>query len=884
MILPETVLQDLRYGARTLRRNLGFTIMAALALALGIGVNTAVFTGYKAMVARPIDARDPGEMVNVALIRQSGAADFHFSYPDYAAYRDSLHSFRGLAASRDEWMTLSGAGGIISQRTSEAGSMLGRLGLLSSGVTNAEFASVYAVSENYFHVLGVTSLRGRSFESITITELIAAPSVLISENYWQRRFAKDPAVLGKTIRLNGTAVQIIGITPHDFIGTGIAVPDFWLPLSLEPLVHPDAKWLQDREYQCCRVFARLAPGATMNQVQAEMSIVADRLRTLHDPHSESAKLADALVWPGSPFPLPLKFYRGLRLTILLVMLAAAMLLLVACANVGSLQLARARSRQNELHTRLSLGASRLRIIRQLLTESVLLGLLAGMLALLFAWAFLQISVRLYSESVPAEFGTLIFNVNPDIQIFGYVLGVSLLAGILFGLAPALESSSSALSSGARGGTSSVRTRRLQDLLVAAQVGLSLVLMIAGSMLIRSSIHSLKMETGYDGKHVLDLNFQFPEGSKYTAARKLSVVRKLRTRVAALPGVAAITSARPPDGNGSFRTAAVALGEQKAPAKTAQSILFYTYVQPNYFATLEIPLFLGHGFESHGQAANSVIVSESAARQLWPGQNPVGRSVRLGAIDEWVHNTSELLADGPAYEVVGVARDTRGSSVRWKRLPSGLSAFARRVAPKPSNTHPYPVRSRAGHESPGAGDLLHRSRFARHFFHAPGHAPELCSIPQCYFCGRNCFQRRLTWASARLDGHLRHRQLYRRSAHPRSRHPHGGRRSKAGYPRTHFARKHAPCPGWIARRYVSSCRSLLPVAQCPLRSQYRRWHLLYRSLSFVLIHRTACRLPAVAASHARRSHGGAPIRVTVTITVKNELFLHPRATWTRRSPT
>ena len=183
-----------------LLRNLGFTTVAILALAISIGVNTAVFTAYKAMVGRPIEASNPGEMVDVALIRQSGAADFHFSYPDYQAYRDSVHSFKGLVATAEEWMTLSGAGGIISQRASQAGSVLGRLGLLSSGVTNAEFANIHVVSENYFKVLGVAPLLGRTFQSISAAQLIASPCVLISENYWERRFGKDPAILGKSVR------------------------------------------------------------------------------------------------------------------------------------------------------------------------------------------------------------------------------------------------------------------------------------------------------------------------------------------------------------------------------------------------------------------------------------------------------------------------------------------------------------------------------------------------------------------------------------------------------------------------------------------------------------------------------------------------------------
>ncbi|MGA2581582.1 MAG: ABC transporter permease, partial [Bryobacteraceae bacterium] len=419
-ILHETVLQDLRYGSRMLYRNAGFTAVAVFALALGIGVNTAVFTAYKAMIARPLDARDPGEMVNLTLVRQSGATDFAFSYPDYEAYRDSARSFSGVIAFSPEHMRLSNAGGVISQRDSAAGSGMGRLGLLPPGASNAEFTFVFVVSENYFKILGVAALRGRTFESIG-TGLAASPSVLISENYWQKRFAGDPAVLGKTIRLNGAAVTVAGITPHDFVGTSVAVPDFWLPLSLEPLVHADGQWLSNRENQFCRLFARLAPGVRMGQAQTEMTLLAGRLRALHDPRSESAKPATALVSPGSP--LPHKLDDGVKFAILLIMAAAGMVLAVACANVASLQLARARSRQNELRTRLSLGASRLRVVRQLLTESALLGLLAGVVALLFTSALLKVSVALAAEAFPAEYGTLIFDVNPDFEIFAYVFGV-----------------------------------------------------------------------------------------------------------------------------------------------------------------------------------------------------------------------------------------------------------------------------------------------------------------------------------------------------------------------------------------------------------------------------------------------------------------------------
>ena len=658
MILPETLLQDLRYGVRMLFRNAAFTVVSVLALALGIGVNTGTFTSYKALVGRSLDARDPGRMVNLALTLQSGAYSFLFSYPDYESYRDHLHSCSGLIAWSNDQLTLTDAGGILGERAAAAGSLFGRLGLLPPAASNAEFAATFFVSENYFAVLGVAPLRGRTFESITASELAASPSILISENYWQKRFAGDSRVLGKTIRLNSMPFTIVGITPHDFVGTSIAVPDFWFPLSLEPLVHPESNSLHDREDLRLRVFGRLAPGIEMRQAQAEITLLSSQLRILHDQNTELSRPVSALLSPGSP--LPGKLPRALKFTVLLIMVAAGMVLVIACSNVASLQLARATTRQSELSMRLSLGASRGRLVRQLLTESALLGLLAGVIALPFTWAILKAGAILFRQAFPVEVGTIILDVTPDFETFAYVLAISIFSGLLFGLTPAVEGSRLALFSAikANTGSSPLRSRRLRDVLIASQVAVSLVLMIAGSMLTRSALHTLAMPTGYDGKHVIDLDFRFPEGLKYSADRKIAVVRELRTRVAALPGVAAITSARAPD-DGNVRSAAVSLNGEKPSFRNMQGILYYTWIQPNYFETLGIPLLFGRGFQAQtGQPEHSVILSESAARQLWPGRNPVGGNLILGT-DQRFHNKGELLPDGPTWHVIGVAGDTRG---------------------------------------------------------------------------------------------------------------------------------------------------------------------------------------------------------------------------------
>jgi len=292
----------------------------------------------------------------------------------------------------------------------------------------------------------------------------------------------------------------------------------------------------------------------------------------------------------------------------------------------------------------------------------------------FSWALLDTAVTLAGEALPPSEGALVFHVAPDLEIFAYVLVISLAAGILFGLAPAIESSRPAAES--RASTSSVRSRRLQDFLIAAQVSLSLVLTIAGSMLIHSAIHTLTTDPGYDSTHVIDLELRFPQGSKYSADRKLALVHDLRTRLAALPGVAAITSGRPPEFTG-FLTAAVSAGRQ--------SVLYYGYVQANYFETVRIPIVLGRGFQSAGgQYERSAILSESVAKELWPGENPVGRSIRLGPTDDRVHSGSELTPEGPAYVIIGVVRDTSGA-----QLDGG---DARRVyLPLPEDQLPrYPI--------------------------------------------------------------------------------------------------------------------------------------------------------------------------------------------------
>ena len=359
------------------------------------------------------------------------------------------------------------------------------------------------------------------------------------------------------------------------------------------------------------------------------------------------------------------------------MLAAAMVLVIACANVASLQLARAATRHQELGMRYALGAGRWRLVRQLLTESALMGVAAGCVALPLTWALMHVAFIKAAEVLPVE---VVLDARPDLGIFLYVLGISLAAGVAFGLAPAISTSRAGLNSMFRETGTSLGRSRLRALLIATQVAVSLTLMIAGSLLLRSANRALALETGYADGEVVDVSLQFPEASKYTADHKDAIIRSLRSRIAALPGVAATTSARAPNDHGGRRAAVSLTGEQPT-ARGQRAIVWYTWVQANYFQTLGIPLTSGRGFES--PAEQSVVLSESAARRLWPGQNAIGRALRLGT-DGQFRAPGELTPDGPTWQVVGIARDARGVAL------DGSDSEQVYLPLPPDRLHDYPV--------------------------------------------------------------------------------------------------------------------------------------------------------------------------------------------------
>ncbi len=670
----ETILQDARFAVRMLMKHPGFTGLAVLALAVGIGVNTAVFTAYKAVLLQPLDAKDPRQLVSIYRTSLHDPSAAGFSYPDFEAYRDHNHVFSGLIATTGYEFALTGVDGAPAADNGGSGGIASIFGFRFPRVVSggAELVSTAAVSENYFSVLGVNAIRGRVFLPRDAHDLDAHPAVLISENYLQRRFRGDAKLLGKTLKLNGTAFTVIGITPHDFMGTIVNVPDFWLPVRLIRLVNQNSDILHDREDICCRVYGRLAPGVTLDVAQAEMNILADQLRSLHLPHSEGSQPVTIKLFPGSPFGVAQDSDQPtIMWAFRLILFAVGLVLLIACANVASLQLARSAARQREIGVRLSLGASRLRLIRQLLTESALLGLLAGGFALVITFWVLRILVVQISAALPIEWGSLALHVEPDVHVFAYVFAISLLAGVLFGLAPALESSRPSLSSalkeeGARFGLR-LGNARLRDLLVGIQVCVCLFLLIAAGLLIRSSMRSLAMNPGYELKRVVGLDIDFRVGLAYTLQKQETELRQFREGIQRLPRVTSVTTGRPPAGGG-LRFAAVTLDSAKSLSGNAKHLVCYNFVAPNYFGTLRIPMLLGRGFnrEQISSPPAEVILSESAARRLWLGKNPIGQKLVFDVSGQF-HRKDELIPQGLPYLVVGIARDTRGV------LPGGADA-------------------------------------------------------------------------------------------------------------------------------------------------------------------------------------------------------------------
>ena len=629
----DDLLRDLRYGVRVLAKQPGFTAVAALALALGIGVNTAILSAVRGLVLRPLPAQRPEELVVPYWGRKTDAQVWgKFSYPNYLDLREQSTSFSELCA----WSETSAG---ISDTESRGG-----------GDERAEIAWGELVSANYFDVMGVRPVLGRGFLPEEVSAPGAHPVVVMGHTLWQRRYNSDPRVLGKTIYLNGQPFSVVGVMPESFFGGAFYLrKGFWVPLSVSQKFGRRAEWVTDRGYALFSLYGRLRPGVTIGQAEADLNLAADDLAKLHPLENAGTKIQLKTEPDGR--------YEGttepMRFVAFLALCVSGLVLLLACANVANLMLARAVTRAREIGIRLALGASSGRVVRQLLTESLLLALLGGAAGCALAYA----GAPLLLASFPPVPYPISLDFAPDGYVLRWMLLISLLTGVLFGLAPALLAARSdlvAVIKGAALGSSRGRSRRdLRGALVVAQVTISIVVLICAGLFIRSLDQVRRTDPGFRAENLVTMMINpRPLGydDKAIAGR---LFPELLRRVESQPGVrsAALIDEMPLAVAHNTRGPIVREGEADPPPNQGTSA-DCNFVSPRYFETAGTPLVQGRDFAERDDdaAPRVVIVNQEFARRFYGGeQSALGKRFRF--------------AQGtPLMEIVGVAKDGRYRSL------------------------------------------------------------------------------------------------------------------------------------------------------------------------------------------------------------------------------
>src|SRR5262245_19812763 len=612
----QTLWQDLRYGARMLMKKPGFTLIAVISLALGVGANTAIFSVVNAALLRPLPVEKPEALVGLYRKVPQDPNYNRFSYPNYVDVRDRNQSFESLAAYYFTPFNLSGG-----------------------GQTERVYGKV--VSGNYFSTLGVKMNQGRAFLPEEDRAPNANPVAVIGYGLWQRRFGGDPALVGKTITLNGQGFTVVGVTPPQFQGAELGmVPDVFVPMMMQSRAMPGRNWLDGRGIGWLRVVGRLKPGVSVEQAQAEMTGLGNQLRSEYPQVNETFGIAVV-----QDFGIHPQFRDMARNFLLILMCVVGLVLLIACANVASQLLARAAERQQELGVRLALGAGRSRLIGQLLTESMLLAALGGVAGLVIApWLIHALSVAM-AQANPLP-STVEFQLER--RVLAFTVAASLLTGLTFGIAPAISAARTDLMKIIKGDTAGrahVKTR-LRSIFVGAQVALSLALLVAAGLFIRSLQSAQRIDVGFDTERQLLLTFDLGLQG-YDRDRGRAFQQQLEQRVAALPGVQSVSfSGVVPLGLGSDQDTGIVIEGYTPPDGLQGVTINYNVVGANYFQTMGIPLVQGRDFgaQDHEKSAPVAIVNETAARRFWPNLPAVGRRVGYG---------------GSAYvEVIGVARDSK----------------------------------------------------------------------------------------------------------------------------------------------------------------------------------------------------------------------------------
>jgi putative ABC transport system permease protein len=614
------MLQDLRYGVRLLLKHPGFTIIAVLTLALGIGANTAIFTVVNAALLRVLPYHEPEHLVHLSeTTPQKNFPQREASYPDFLDWRQN-QVFSGMAA-------YSGGGSFT---------LIGQDG--------PEQIRGGRVTANFFAVLGVDPLLGQGFRG-DADQPGAERVVMLGHGFWQRRFGGEPNVIGQPLNLNGEAYTIIGVLPQGFQFAPRGAAELWIPLQ------PNEAQRSRRFMHWVNVIARLKPGVNQTQALSEMQSIAQRIAQEH-PESH-AGTGIALV------PLNEQIVGQIRPLLIILLVAVGFVLLIACANVANLLLARAGARQKEIAIRAALGAGRWRLIRQLLVESALLALLGGSLGLLLAQWGVDVLIAMIPDNM-LNFMPYLRGLELDSRTLAFTGGLALLTSFVFGLAPAIQASKLDLQAVLKEGgktSAGVTRHRLRNLLVVCEIALALVLLIGAGLMMKSLLQLLQVDPGFNPKNLLTFNISLP-ATKYDQNEKVFTFDdQLIERLEALPAVrgAAMVNVIPLIGGNTTR---FYVAGQPRPAPGSETEANLREVSANYFSVMEVPLIAGRHFNERDNvnAPGVIIVNQTLARAAFPGQDAVGRQIIFASFDP------------TPIQIVGVVGDEKVNGLAARTTP------------------------------------------------------------------------------------------------------------------------------------------------------------------------------------------------------------------------
>ena len=739
------MLQDLRFAARMLAASPGFTAVAVLSLALGIGANSTIFTVVNAVLLHPLPVRDAGTLVSIFTTDERNPnAQFNLlqtSRPNLEDYARQNSVFEAVAVQNGLPLAFAGTG--------EPEQVVGEI-----------------VSGNFFDVLGVTPVQGRGF----LPEEDRVPGerlvTVLSHGFWQRRLGGDPAIVGRTVRLNGSAFTVVGVAPPGFKGANtLATPALWVPMMAHPQVVTGflAENFDSRRALLFGAVGRLRPGVDVAQAEANLRAIAGQLAREY-PNDNAGRsvsllpLAQSTINPG--------FRRNMVRAGGLLMTVVGLVLLIACANVANLQLARAAAREREVAVRLSLGASRGRLVRQLLTEGLLLAALAGVLGLVLAYWAQGVLWSMRPPALPAD----AVDLTPGARVLGFTALVSVLTAVVFGLVPAWSASRpdlvAELKQRAGGSARGNRPWSLRNVLVAGQVALSLVALVGAGLFVRSLARTQRIAPGFDHDRLAVLTVDLG-AQGYDEPRARDFQRELLERARALPGVerATLASSIPLFQGGVLRTVFTE-GSDTSDRRNGRFVQL-NVVEPDYLRTMGIPLVRGRDLAEtdHADAPRAVVVNETMARQFWPGKEALGQRFQFFGQAVW-------------NEVVGVARD---GEIQLHRRGPGAAHLpvaapgvpARGFAPPPQRLGP---RGAARPGAPaGPSDGREPARHQRPHLRGDLRAEPVGGA------GRRLPARRVRRpvAGPGRDRGLRRDVLHGQPAHARARRAHGARRRTAG---------------------------------------------------------------------------------------------------------